>query len=175
MACSPRDRLTSERRSRRRAYAASRAHDARGDRRRARNRDRDREITFASRARQARHPARPLEGDNGMNEPLSKDGRMALIGDATGAPLDQHEAEELALLADVLADPATWDEPRPELEDLVVDAVATATATVSPLPSVPAAQKARRRGLFSVAGIAAAAAVVVAAVGMGVLGSAAGN
>jgi hypothetical protein len=108
-----------------------------------------------------------------MNAPLSKDGRMALIIDATGAPLDPYEAEELALLADVLADPTTWEQPRPELEHLVLDAVAAATATVSPVPSVPAAQKARRRGLFSVAGVAAAAALVVAAVG--VFGSASGN
>ena len=96
-----------------------------------------------------------------MNEPLSKDGRMALITDVTGAPLDACEAEELELLADLLADPAMWDEPRPELEHLVVGAVAAADASVTPLPSRPVEHRRRRRGLFSVAGIAAAAAIVV--------------
>jgi hypothetical protein len=108
-----------------------------------------------------------------MNEPLSKDGRMALITDVTGAPLDACEAEELELLADLLADPAMWDEPRPELEHLVVGAVAAADASVTPLPSRPVEHRRRRRGLFSVAGIAAAAAIVVAAVG--VVDSAPGN
>jgi hypothetical protein len=109
-----------------------------------------------------------------MNEPLSKDGRLALIVDAIGAPHDPCEVEELELLAEVLADPATWEQPRPELEHLVVDAVADAEASVSPLPSVPPVRKAsRRRGLFSVAGIAAAAALVVAAVG--VLGNGSGS
>jgi len=48
-----------------------------------------------------------------MNERLTADERRALLaGDSTDAPPGD-TAEDLDVLAAVLADPATWAEPRP--------------------------------------------------------------
>jgi anti-sigma-K factor RskA len=65
----------------------------------------------------------------------------------------QDDAFESGLLADVLADPSTWAEPRGGLEDDVLRAVGAAA---------PAHKRgvSRRRRLFAVAGAAAAAAVI---------------
>jgi hypothetical protein len=104
-----------------------------------------------------------------MNERLSMDGRMALIADALGEPLDACEAEELALLAEVLADPSTWEQPRPELEDLVVEKVLAVDDNVASLPVVSTARAKRRMGryLAATAAVAAAALVFVGVVGGG--------
>jgi hypothetical protein len=75
--------------------------------------------------------------------------------------LDPAEQAELDELRALLADPATWAEPIPELEDLVVAAV-TAEAGATPGRVVPITAARRRRGAGSrFAGIAAAAAAVV--------------
>ena len=63
-----------------------------------------------------------------MTERPTNEEREALIaGDALDA-LAADEAAALALLADLLADPSTWAEPGPDLEDSVVRAVLAAPA-----------------------------------------------
>src|SRR5689334_17975121 len=78
-------------------------------------------------------------------------------------PIEQAQLEELRLL---LADPAVWAEPDPELEDIVVSSIATearAGHPEAPPNVVPLARKNRRPWLIGLAGAAAAAVIVVVA------------
>jgi hypothetical protein len=98
-----------------------------------------------------------------MNDrPRNDDGAALIAGDALDR-LGPEERAELALLADLLADPATWAEPRPELEAAVLEAVADARANspavASPAPTAaPTRRRARPRAF--VAAVAVAAAIV---------------
>ena len=66
-----------------------------------------------------------------------------IAGDRADA-LEPDEAAELALLADLLADPSTWAEPQPGLEDAVVRAVADAEpAAATPVDTMRHAAHAR--------------------------------
>ena len=58
-----------------------------------------------------------------MTKRVSKADRWALITGGRTRPLVPSEATEVSLLADLLADPSTWAEPRASLEDDVVRAV----------------------------------------------------
>ena len=57
-----------------------------------------------------------------MNERMTNEELAALIAADDADPLEPDELAELALLADVLADPSTWSEPDAALEDAVVQA-----------------------------------------------------
>lgn len=98
-----------------------------------------------------------------MNDRRRNEDREALIaGDRAGA-LTPDEAADLALLADVLADPSSWADPGAGLEDSVVAAVLDAPAE-APSPPRRAARRdesRRRRMLLGAVGIAAAIAIVV--------------
>jgi Anti-sigma-K factor rskA len=91
--------------------------------------------------------------------------REKLIADARGGVLEPQEADELSLLADVLADSSTWAEPNARLEDTVVRAVAESepTATTPPTRTARTAARRRRRVLVSAAA-AAVITIVVASV-----------
>lgn len=92
-----------------------------------------------------------------------------IAGERAGS-LEPDEAAELALMADLLADPSTWAEPPPELEEAIVRAVADAAPGVStPVTPVPRDAggrngRRRRRVVLSALGAAAAIALVVAGV-----------
>jgi len=66
-----------------------------------------------------------------MNDHATNEEREAMIAEGRGRVLEPHEADELALLADLLADPSTWAEPRAGLEDEIVQSVAVAPARAS--------------------------------------------
>ena len=94
-----------------------------------------------------------------MSDYSTNEEREAMIAEARGRPLESHEADELALLADLLADPSTWAEPRAGLEDDIVQAVAVAK---------PERVRPRRTRRLA---IAAAAAVAAIAIPVGVIAS----
>ena len=74
----------------------------------------------------------------------SEEERMALLA---GRPLDALEPDELAQVArwtELLADPATWEEPAPDLEDLVIASMAAAVSMPAALPTM-SARTCRRR------------------------------
>jgi hypothetical protein len=88
-----------------------------------------------------------------MNDHPNNEERQALIaGDRTN--LSPDEAEDIALFADLLADPSTWAEPNAALEDSVVAAVENA-------PAAP--RRHRRRVIFSVVAAAALIAALLLA------------
>lgn len=89
-----------------------------------------------------------------MNDRRDIEARQAMIAAGRPGPLELEETADLVLLAEVLADPSTWAEPRAALEDDVADAVAEA----APRGSAPT----RRRRSFVFAVAAVAAAVVIA-------------
>ena len=105
-----------------------------------------------------------------MSDELTRREREALIaGDRAGA-LEPNEAAELALFADLLADPSTWAEPNPALEEAVVRAVVEADADVElvafakeppPAPVTPRREHASRRRRISYSALAAAAAILI--------------
>ncbi|HEY7137558.1 MAG TPA: anti-sigma factor [Acidimicrobiia bacterium] len=99
-----------------------------------------------------------------MNDRRRNEEREALIaGDRAGA-LTPDEAADLAFLADVLADPSSWAEPRAGLEDSVVAAVLDAPAEAAPSPRRSASRRDASRGrriVLGAVGIAAAIAIVV--------------
>jgi hypothetical protein len=106
-----------------------------------------------------------------MNERPTNEEREALIASERAGALAPDEAAELALLADVLSDPATWAEPSGDLEEAVVRAVADAdaasAAVVSPGVTATVARAGaprRRRFALSAGGIAATIAIVVGTV-----------
>jgi hypothetical protein len=102
-----------------------------------------------------------------MAERLTPQERALLITDDLG-PLSRDQAADVPVLAEVLADPSTWVQPSPELEDAVVVAVsaapgATVTGTVSSIDN-------RRRSRVAPLVLAAAAVIaIVLAVGAIVL------
>ena len=112
-----------------------------------------------------------------MTDRPTNDEREALIvGDRAGA-LGPEEAADLALLAELLADPSTWVEPDPALEDAVVRAVSEAEPAsepaVPPAPHTPIGPTAihsrpnnqRWRGVaLSVLAVAAAVVIVLGVV-----------
>src|SRR5262245_29737733 len=91
----------------------------------------------------------------------SDDERRALLA---GRPLEALEPDELAQVArwtELLADPETWEEPAPDLEDLVIASIAAAPApTRSWATTSGRASGSWVRPLL--AGLAAAAAIVAA-------------
>ena len=99
------------------------------------------------------------------DRPTNEEREALIAGDRAGA-LEPDEAAELTLLADLLADPSTWAEPDPGLEDAIVRAVADAepamTTAVTPMAASERRRATPRRR--SVALWAAAAAAVVAIV-----------
>ena len=95
--------------------------------------------------------------DHGANEE-----REAMIAESRARPLEPHEADELALLADLLADPSTWAEPRAGLEDEVVRSVAAAA---------PARGRTTRTWRFAGAAAAVAATVAISVGLVGTLGN----
>jgi hypothetical protein len=74
-----------------------------------------------------------------------------------------NEVTELGLLAELLADPSTWVEPRPGLEDAIVRAVSDApssgASSSTPVPTAVHHHSARRRRIV-MAALGAAAAVL---------------
>jgi hypothetical protein len=106
-----------------------------------------------------------------MTDGLDRHAREALIAAEMATAPTADATADVALLARVLALPAVWAEPRAGLEDDVVRAVLTATATapgasvVTPLwPAAARPRRVRPRRLASAA--AAAAAVIALAAGM---------
>jgi hypothetical protein len=107
------------------------------------------------------------------DRPTNKERAALIVGDRAGT-LERHEAAEVALLADVLADPATWAEPTLGLEDAVVRAVSDAepAATPSTRSGPPRATgvrrqaATRRRRILAAACAAAVTAIVVATLGL---------
>jgi len=102
-----------------------------------------------------------------MNDRPTNDEREALIAAGRGGALGPDEAAEVPLLSDLLADPSTWAQPRADLEDAVVQAVATAerasVARHEPRASRRTAAH-RRNVVLSALAAAAAVLVVIAAV-----------
>ena len=94
-----------------------------------------------------------------MNDRRRHEDGEALIANEHVGALDDSEAADLPLLADLLADPSTWSEPRAGLDDEVVHAVAEAT----PAPPKTAARR-RRRLVTSLVGVAAAIVLISGAV-----------
>jgi hypothetical protein len=85
-----------------------------------------------------------------------------------------NEVVELGLLAELLADPSTWVEPRPELEDAIVRAVADAPSAepIARSPetvATPVRRHPTRRRRVIVAALGAAAAVIAFVGGLAVL------
>jgi hypothetical protein len=104
-----------------------------------------------------------------MNERRTNEELAALVAGDGADALGPEEIAELALLADVLADPSTWSEPGAGLEDAVVQAIAAepgAGAPSSTNTAVARRKAAPRRRRFSLvaSGIAASIAIVVGAV-----------
>ena len=104
-----------------------------------------------------------------MTDDRTNEEREALI--AGDRALEPDQAAELSLLADLLADPSTWADPSPGLEDAIVRAVTYATpaaATSVSRVDAPArrvdAQSQRRRVVVSLVAAAAAIAIVLVAV-----------
>jgi hypothetical protein len=94
---------------------------------------------------------------------MNKEEREALLAEAHEGDLAPGAAEELPLLADLLADPAMWGEPSPELKASVVRAIADADADAGTADRAAPKRRNPRRVVWS---IVAAAAVVVIAIGV---------
>ena len=103
-----------------------------------------------------------------MTDRPTNEEREKLLADARGGALEPREADELALLAEVLGHSSTWAEPSTGLEDAVVRAVAdaepTTTTSSGTRPARSEARRGRRRVLASVLTAAAVIATVVATV-----------
>jgi hypothetical protein len=103
--------------------------------------------------------------DRPTNEELE-----AMIAEARSGTLEPDEAAELPLLSGLLADPSTWAEPGPGVEDLVVQAVAEAppVAVTSVVPaggSSPGRAPIRRQRMFAaLVAVAAVIAIIVSVV-----------
>jgi hypothetical protein len=95
-----------------------------------------------------------------MSERNTREEREAMIAGEDAASLRADQAAEVPFLADLLADPSTWAEPRPELEDAVVEAVMGAPG--EPADVVPMLRRAggstKRR---TAAAVAVAAGIVI--------------
>ena len=88
-----------------------------------------------------------------MNDHEKNEDSKKMLADAWPGPLEREETADLTLLADLLADPATWAEPRAGLEDDVVSAV------VESRRSHPS-RRLRRSWLAASAAVAASIAIV---------------
>ena len=110
---------------------------------------------------------------------MSDDDRIDYLAGGPAGALDPAERADLDDLRALLADPAAWAEPGPDLEDTVTAAVVRAAASAAPGRSVPAGAAPPRRGrrprmatappsrrprIAWLAGLAAAAAAAVIAV-----------
>jgi hypothetical protein len=89
-----------------------------------------------------------------MSDLHGREARRAMISEAHTGPLDAEATADLELMTDLLSDPSTWAEPPADLEDRVVDAVATATPA-------PEASRSRSHRVPKILGVAAAAIAVV--------------
>jgi hypothetical protein len=93
----------------------------------------------------------------------SDDERRALLAGRPLEALEPDELEQVARWTELLADPETWEEPAPDLEDLVIASVAAA-----PAPSRSwATSSGRATGSWVrplLGGLAAAAAIVAAVI-----------
>jgi hypothetical protein len=81
------------------------------------------------------------------DRPTNEEREALIAGDALDA-LDADEAADLALLADLLADPSTWADPGPHLENSIVRAVLDAPAGAdveADIRSQPGPVRGRRR------------------------------
>ena len=99
-----------------------------------------------------------------MSERNTRAEREAMIAGDDGASLSADEAAEVPFLADLLADPSIWAEPRPELEDAVVDAVLGApaeSANVVPMQRRSVGSRWWRTAVAVAAGIVIVLGVVV--------------
>jgi Anti-sigma-K factor rskA len=85
----------------------------------------------------------------------SDDDRIAYLEGDTARPVEPGDRESLDGLRALLADPSTWEEPGPALEDSVLAAVAAASGTS------PRARSRRFRPALVYTAFAAAAAIVV--------------
>src|SRR5438874_13534471 len=103
-----------------RPLAASRRSDANGDRSPAWRPARNGEVPIAPGARQARKTVGSPPGARRMNDHEKNEDSKNMLADAWPGPLEPDETADLTLLADLLADPSTWAEPRAGLEDEVV-------------------------------------------------------
>jgi hypothetical protein len=102
-----------------------------------------------------------------MNDRSTYQERLALVAGDRAGSLDPDVAAEVALLADLLADPSTWAEPSAALEDAVVQAVSSA-APAGETSASPSAGRARRgatthRRRVLVSALSAAAAIAIGA------------
>jgi hypothetical protein len=96
-----------------------------------------------------------------MSEQNTRREREALIAGDDAASLSVEQAADVALLADLLADPSTWAEPRPELEDAVVEAVMGAPAAPGNVVPMPRRGGGSKRWRTAVVAAVAAAVVIV--------------
>jgi hypothetical protein len=94
---------------------------------------------------------------------MSKVERWSLITGGRTRPLVPSEATEISLLADLLADPSTWAEPRASLEDDVVEAVVNGGTGrhLAPQPQRISAHRWHQR-VAVIGGVAAAALILIA-------------
>jgi hypothetical protein len=67
---------------------------------------------------------RPAETRGGT--PMNDDERIAYLAGESSAPDDPDERAELDRLRGALADPAVWAQPRPDLQERIVGAIASA-------------------------------------------------
>jgi hypothetical protein len=91
-----------------------------------------------------------------MNDRPTHEEREAVIAGDRADVLTPEERDDLALFADLLAEPGTWAEPSAGLEDAVVHAVASA-----PPAAHATARRSSRRLRIALGAVAAAAAIIV--------------
>jgi Anti-sigma-K factor rskA len=70
---------------------------------------------------------------------MGDDERIAYLAGDVSTPLEQAERAELDQLREVLADPAVWAEPSPDLQERVVEAITHADAAAGQHPMRPSA------------------------------------
>ncbi|MGZ6930382.1 MAG: anti-sigma factor [Acidimicrobiia bacterium] len=116
-----------------------------------------------------------------MSERLTDDERRVLVAGERSGTLEPAAAAEIAFLADVLADPSTWAEPDPALEDRVLAAVAEAGTTRSDpttarrhVAETPTRPTARRGSRVLAASVAAAASIAIVVGALSSLGDGSG-
>jgi hypothetical protein len=102
-----------------------------------------------------------------LSDRSTDDHREALIANEVVGELAPGDQDELALLAELLADESTWTEPSAGLEDAVVRAVAdtaplaAAPATNSDAADLGAGKTRRRHSMLSAVAAAAAVAILL--------------
>ena len=103
---------------------------------------------------------------------MNDDERIAYLAGDASKPIEPGERAQIDKLRGVLADPAVWAEPPPDLEGRIVDAIATAAERPSDTPreqksgasTTPAGNVVRlrtRRVRYAILGAAAAALLAV--------------